>query len=224
MVIFLFTYAWEYKAVSFAEKIDALSKQRPLSISRILRWRTEEKPEAVDPFKNAIDSHAVVRYFLHPDDEEKSKDSIKNLVDYDDEVPHMNIDALKRGIVNSFDSSPLSDPTHVTNVDGSSSYFPDQVDDPLTDLAYVHNNDGPSCMLPDQVDHPSCKTLPLIDPDHVPNGDVAGEVTDSVVASEYRSPDERITDVLAQLNSEDDIEEVGDVAQNDNETANEEVV
>ncbi|KAJ8541802.1 hypothetical protein K7X08_002618 [Anisodus acutangulus] len=76
-------------------KLVVLSKQRPLSISRILRWRTEEKPEPVDTFRNASD-HAVVRSFLYLDDGEKSKKYIKNLVYYDDEVPDPNIDALKR--------------------------------------------------------------------------------------------------------------------------------
>ncbi|KAJ8533850.1 hypothetical protein K7X08_007174 [Anisodus acutangulus] len=110
--------------------------------------------------------------------------------------------------VNTLDDSPLSDPDLVTNGDGSSSRFYDQVDDP----AHVHNDNGPSSPLPDQVDNASCKTLSLTDP--APNGDVVGVVVDSVVAIEYRSPDGRIIDVLAHINGEDDIEEFGDAAQN----------
>ncbi|KAJ8570903.1 hypothetical protein K7X08_037875 [Anisodus acutangulus] len=66
------------------------------------------------------------------------------------------------------------------------------------------------------------KTLPLIDP--TPNDDVADEVVDYAVASEDRSPNGKITDVLAQIIGEDDIEEFGDASQNGYETANEEVV
>ncbi|KAJ8574031.1 hypothetical protein K7X08_010542 [Anisodus acutangulus] len=65
--------------------------------------------------------------------------------------------------------------------------------------------------FPDQVDDASCKTF-------------SGEVVDSAVDSEDRSPDERITDVLSHIHGEDDIEEFGDAAQNGYETANEEVV
>ncbi|KAJ8567370.1 hypothetical protein K7X08_019578 [Anisodus acutangulus] len=40
----------------------------------------------------------VMRHFLYPDDVETSKKYIKDLVDYDDELPGPNIDALKREI------------------------------------------------------------------------------------------------------------------------------
>ncbi|KAJ8528962.1 hypothetical protein K7X08_035797 [Anisodus acutangulus] len=109
-------------------------------------------------------------------------------------------DSVNFDLVNALDGSPLSDPSHVTNVDGSFSRFPDQIDDP------------------------SCMTLPLNDPAHVLIGNVVGEEVDSVMANEDQSPDGRIIDVLAQLNGKDDIEEIRDVAQNENETANEEVV
>ncbi|KAJ8531291.1 hypothetical protein K7X08_026725 [Anisodus acutangulus] len=115
-------------------------------------------------------------------------------------------------LVNALDGSPLSHPDHVD--DGPSSLLPDQVDDAscktlhLIDPTHVYNDDGSSNPLPDQVDDASCKTLP-------------GEVADSVIDSEDRSPDERITDVLAKIHDEDDIEEFGDAAQNGYETANE---
>ncbi|KAJ8550936.1 hypothetical protein K7X08_000306 [Anisodus acutangulus] len=62
-----------------------------------------------------------------------------------------------------------------------------------------------------KVDDASCKTL-------------SGEVADSTVDSEDRSPDGRIIDVLAQQHDEDAIKEFGDAAKNGYETANEEVV
>ncbi|KAJ8552758.1 hypothetical protein K7X08_020151 [Anisodus acutangulus] len=130
--------------------------------------------------------------------------------------------------VNVLDGSPLSHPDHVYDArDGLSSHLPDPVDDascktlslpdhayddpssPLTD--HVHNDNSPSSHLPDQVDDASCNTH-------------SGEVGDSAVDSEDRSPDRRITDVLAQIHGEDDIEEFGDATQNGYETANEEVV
>ncbi|KAJ8562419.1 hypothetical protein K7X08_011710 [Anisodus acutangulus] len=89
--------AWAYRAMSFVGKTVALSKQRPLSISKILRWRAEEKSKPVDPFRN-VTKCAVVRPFLYLDDAENSKKYIKNFGDYDEEVPNPNIDALKRGI------------------------------------------------------------------------------------------------------------------------------
>ncbi|KAJ8528553.1 hypothetical protein K7X08_022245 [Anisodus acutangulus] len=141
----------------------ALSKQRPFPIPRILRWRTEEKSEPVDPFRNASDRRPLP-----------------------DQVDDASCKAF-----------PLPDPTH----DGPSS--------PLTD--HVHSDDGPSSPLPDQVDDASCKTF-------------LGEVTDSTVASEDRSPNGGITNVLAQIRGEDDIEEFGDAAQNGYDTANEEVI
>ncbi|KAJ8539620.1 hypothetical protein K7X08_013872 [Anisodus acutangulus] len=117
--------------------------------------------------------------------------------------------------MNALDGSPLSHPDHVDDVHDGPSH--DQVDDascktlPLPDPAHdgpsnpltdhVHNDDGPSSPLPDQVDDVSCKTLP-------------GEVVDSAVDSEDRSPDEIINDVLAQIHGKDDIEEFGDAAQN----------
>ncbi|KAJ8542763.1 hypothetical protein K7X08_005286 [Anisodus acutangulus] len=186
--------AWAYEIMSLVGKTVVLSKQRPLPIPRILRWRTEEKSEHVDPFRN---EHAVVRSFLYPDDAEKNKKYSKDLVDYDDEVPDLNIDALKREIANALDGSPLSHPGHVEDA-----------------------HDGPSSHLSDQVANSSCKTLSLTDHTHT----LPGEVVDSVVDSEDRSPDERITDVLPQIHGEDDIEEFGDAAQNGYETSNEEVV
>ncbi|KAJ8547736.1 hypothetical protein K7X08_011322 [Anisodus acutangulus] len=255
--------AWTYKAMSFVGKTVALSKQYPLPISKILRWRIEEKPEPVDPFKNVVE-RAVVRLFLYPNDAEKSKKYIKNLVDYDDEVSDLNIDVLKRKIsdtrqfrvkmelasgsvhkdqvedqdlssrkrirkalqfanakktkVNALNGSLLSHPDHVDDAhDAPSSPLPYQFVDTscktlhLTDLAHVHNDDDPSSSLHVQADDASCKTL-------------LGEVVDSVVDCDDRSPDGRITDVLAQIHSEDDIKEFGDAAQNGYETANEEVV
>ncbi|KAJ8532091.1 hypothetical protein K7X08_012014 [Anisodus acutangulus] len=74
------------------------------------------------------------------------------------------------------------------------------------------------------VDDASCKTLPWTDHVHVPNSDFAGEVIDSAIGSEDRSPNGKIIDVLAQINGEDDIEEFEYAAQNGYETANEEVV
>ncbi|KAJ8543211.1 hypothetical protein K7X08_005734 [Anisodus acutangulus] len=217
----------------FVGRTDALSKQCPLPISKILRWRTEEMPEPVDPFI-IVTERAVVRPFLYPDDADKSKKYIKNLVDYDDEVSDLNIDALKREIVNAFYGSSLSHPNHVDDAhDGSSSHLPDQVTDAncktllLTDPAHVHNDDSPSSPLLDQVDDASFMTLPS-SPLHVQVDDAScktlpGEVDDSVVDSEDRSPDRRITDVLAHIYGEDDIEEFGDATQNDYETTNEEV-
>ncbi|KAJ8562971.1 hypothetical protein K7X08_031423 [Anisodus acutangulus] len=250
----------------------------------------------------------VVRPCLYPDDAEKSKDYIKNLADYDDEVPNPNIDALRSEIddthqfrmkmklasdsgyerdhdedqvqdqdlggmnketcnhygrrprvianrltsiedelvflrkllekkprrrskcvsslvrssrkriqkalqfvntkktkVNALDGSPLSHPAYVHNDDGPSSPL---VDDsscktlPLIDLVHVHDDDDDySSPLPDQVDNASCKTLP-------------GEVADSTIDSDDRSPDERITDVLAQIHGNDDIEKFRDAAKN----------
>ncbi|KAJ8570753.1 hypothetical protein K7X08_037725 [Anisodus acutangulus] len=62
-----------------------------------------------------------------------------------------------------------------------------------------------------KVDDASCNSLP-------------GEVDDSTIDSEDRSLNGRITDVLASIHGEDDIEEFGDAAQNGYATVNEEVV
>ncbi|KAJ8537255.1 hypothetical protein K7X08_035656 [Anisodus acutangulus] len=95
----------------------------------------------------------------------------------------------KKTKVNALDGSLLSHPDHVDDAHNVSfSPFTDQVDDgscktlPLTDPAHAHNDDDPSSPLPDKVDDASCKTLP-------------GEVVNSAVYSEHRSPDGRITDV-----------------------------
>ncbi|KAJ8559322.1 hypothetical protein K7X08_003380 [Anisodus acutangulus] len=138
----------------------------------------------------------------------------------------------KKTKVNALDDSPLSHPDNAD--DGPSNPLPDEVVDascktlPLIDLAHVHNDDGPSSPLSDQVEDASCKTLPSsplpIQVDDFSCKTLRGEVDDSAVDSEDRSPDERITDVLAQIHGKDDIEEFGDAAQNDYETANEEVV
>ncbi|KAJ8538257.1 hypothetical protein K7X08_014797 [Anisodus acutangulus] len=98
----------------------------------------------------------------------------------------------------------------------------------LTDLVHVHNDDNPSSPLPDQVEDASFKTLPSspfpVQVDYASFKTLPSEVVDSTVDSEDRSPDGRIIDVLAQIHSEDDIEEFGDAAQNGYEAANEEVV
>ncbi|KAJ8529256.1 hypothetical protein K7X08_036091 [Anisodus acutangulus] len=141
----------------------------------------------------------------------------------------------KKRIQKAFDVFPLSHSVHVDDVhDGSSSPLPDQVADAsyktisLTDHAHVHNDDGPSSHLPDQVEDASYKTLPS-SPLHVQVNNAScktlpDEVTDSAVDNEDRSPDGRIIDVLAHIHGEYDIEVFGDAAQNDYETANEEVV
>ncbi|KAJ8532917.1 hypothetical protein K7X08_015806 [Anisodus acutangulus] len=111
----------------------------------------EEKSEPVDPFRNVTEC-AVVRPFLYPDDVEKSKNYIKNLVDFDDEVPNLKIDVLKMendDTLNALDGSPLLDQV----VDASCKTLP------LTDPTYGHNDDGPISPLPNQVDDVSCKTL-----------------------------------------------------------------
>ncbi|KAJ8540097.1 hypothetical protein K7X08_026486 [Anisodus acutangulus] len=96
--------------MSFVGKTAALSKQRPLPIPRILRWRTKEKSELVDSFRNVSERaysylicccfylFDVVRPFLYPNDAEKSKKYIKNLVNYDNDVPDLNIVVLKKKI------------------------------------------------------------------------------------------------------------------------------
>ncbi|KAJ8570968.1 hypothetical protein K7X08_037940 [Anisodus acutangulus] len=137
-----------------------------------------------------------------------------------------------KGNVNFYDIQ--SHPDHVDDAhDGPSTRLPDQIADascktlPLTDPAHVYNYDGPSSHLLDQVDDTSFKTLSS---SHLPiQVDVAScktlpdEVVDSDVNSEDKSPDGRITDVLAQTHGENDIEEFGDDAQNGYETANKEV-
>ncbi|KAJ8570269.1 hypothetical protein K7X08_037228 [Anisodus acutangulus] len=72
----------------------------------------------------------------------------------------------------------------------------DVVGSPLSDHANVPNGDGSSSLMFDHADDHNCNTVarsPLSDPANVPNGDgsssplhdhVAGEVVDSVVASE----------------------------------------
>ncbi|KAJ8539208.1 hypothetical protein K7X08_013460 [Anisodus acutangulus] len=137
--------------------------------------------------------------------------------------------------VNALDGSPLSHPDHGNDVhDGPSSALPDQVVDAscktlsLTDPAHVHNDDGPSNALPDQVNDVSCKTLPSshlhVQVDDASCKTLSGDVVDSVVDSEDRSPDGRISDVLAKIHVDYDIEEFGDTAQNGYEIVNEEVV
>ncbi|KAJ8535627.1 hypothetical protein K7X08_023347 [Anisodus acutangulus] len=89
--------------------------------------------------------------------------------------------------------------TKVNAFDGPYNLLLDQVVDAsyktisLTDPTHVHNDDGPSSPLLDQVDDASFKPL-------------HGEVVDSGVDSEDRSPNGRITDVLAHIHGEDDIE------------------
>ncbi|KAJ8532922.1 hypothetical protein K7X08_015811 [Anisodus acutangulus] len=85
----------------------------------------------------------------------------------------------------------------VNALDGSPLSHPDHVDDA---------HDVPSSPLSDQLQ------------------DLLGEVDDSAIDSEDRSPNGRITDVLAQIHGEDGIGEFGDATQNGYETANEEVI
>ncbi|KAJ8558194.1 hypothetical protein K7X08_004960 [Anisodus acutangulus] len=179
----VYEMAWEYEVMSFVGKTTALYKQRPLPISRILRWQTEDKLEPIDPFRNVRSSRKRIRKALKFANAKKIK-------------------------VNAFDGSPLSHPDHVDDAhDGPSSPLPNQIVNgscktlPLIDLAHVHNDDGSSSPLPDQIKDASCKTLPS-NPLHVQVDDASCntlpvEVVDWVVDSEDQSPNERITDVLA---------------------------
>ncbi|KAJ8532118.1 hypothetical protein K7X08_012041 [Anisodus acutangulus] len=147
----------------------------------------------------------------------------------------VNVNFCDIQVMNALDGSPLSHHNHVDDAhNGPPSPLLDQVVDAsckilsLTDPTHVHNDDDPSSHLPDQVDDASCKTLPSSSlPVQVNDASckiLPGEVVDSAVDSEDRSPDGRITDVLAQIHGEYDIKEFGDVAQNSYETANEKVV
>ncbi|KAJ8549908.1 hypothetical protein K7X08_033615 [Anisodus acutangulus] len=125
--------------------------------------------------------------------------------------------------------SPLSDPANVHNGDGNV-----VVGSPLSDPA-IPNSDGSSNPLLHVDDH-NCNVVarsPLSDSANVLNIDgssnslpdhVTGEVADFAVASEDRSPDGRINDVLSEITGEVGNEEVRDVGQNGYETANKEVI
>ncbi|KAJ8536770.1 hypothetical protein K7X08_035171 [Anisodus acutangulus] len=101
-------------------------------------------------------------------------------------------------------------------LDGSHLSYPNHVDD---------SHDGTSSSLPDQVIDASYKTILLTDCVHVQNDNgFSSHFPDQVDDARYQPPYERITDVLAHIHGEDDIEEFGDAAQNGYETTNEEVV
>ncbi|KAJ8547611.1 hypothetical protein K7X08_011197 [Anisodus acutangulus] len=168
-------------------------------MTRILRWKTEEKFEPVDPFRN-VTERAVVRHFLYPDHTEKSNKYIKDLVDYDDEVPDLNINFLKReigpverGFGRHCNLPMLRRPkvmsTSVTFKLVSRNCYcllsiyvlftyvnfePMNVLDcsPLSHPDHVDDaHCGPSSPLPDEVVDVSCNTLPFIDYVHVHNDD-----------------------------------------------------
>ncbi|KAJ8567914.1 hypothetical protein K7X08_020636 [Anisodus acutangulus] len=201
--------------------------------------------------KKSVRKVEVVSPFLYPDDAEKSKKYIKNLVNYGDDVPDPNIDVLRRDIG---DTSQF----RVSMELASGSVYEDQVED--QDLGgraketCNHCGHGPNVIanrvtsIEDElvaihklletksrrhskcvssslmvlVDDASCKTLPLIDPARVHNDD--GPSSPLHVQVDDASCKILPTDVLAQIHDEDDIEEFVDVAQNGYESANEEVV
>ncbi|KAJ8531631.1 hypothetical protein K7X08_034125 [Anisodus acutangulus] len=130
--------------------------------------------------------HKHVRPFLYPDNAEKSNNYIKNLIDYDDELPNPNIDALKREIGDTrqfyvkmelaFGSGHKRDHDEVqvqvqyqdlggmvNALDGSHLSHPD----------HVTNADGSSSHLLVQVDDS------LTDPSHVHNDHLPDQFDDS---------------------------------------------
>ncbi|KAJ8573869.1 hypothetical protein K7X08_010380 [Anisodus acutangulus] len=172
----------------------------------------KEKPEPVDYFRNASD-RVVVRPFLYPDDAEKSKDYIKNLVDYENEVPNPNIDSLRREIGDTHQFCVKIE--FASGSEHERDHDEDQVQE--QDLGGMAKE---SIMVMVRFSGKRIrKTLQFANAKKT-----KVRLLILAIDSEDRSPDGRIIDVLAQIHDEDDIEEFRDDAQNAYETANEEVV